>query len=151
MAYDAAGDRILLLTKRDHPPRLYGIPLDLAQWKHEVEAKFLGEVPGFRPPTRADILRSLRRGQWVSQPTGMDISPDGRLAAVITYRSLYLFRRDDTESWPDAMQRRPVEVVGPPGLHDEGVGFSPDGRSVFVVSEGRGSRIYRLDLPPGGL
>ena len=150
MAYDPAGDRILLLSKRDRPPRLYGIPLDLALWQHEVEAEFLGTVPGFRPPTRADMLRSLSRGQWVSQPTGMDISPDGHLAAVITYRSLYLFRRDDAESWPEALQRAPQEIIGPPGLHDEGVAFSPDGRSVIVVSEGRPAPIFRLDLPHEG-
>jgi hypothetical protein len=147
MAYDPASRTILLLTKRDKPPRLYGVPLDLALWQSEVEAEFLAEVPGFRPPTRSDILRSFGRGQWVSQPTGMDISPDGRLAAVITYRSLYVFRRNDGESWPEAMQRPPVEYIGPPGLHDEAVGFSPDGRSLFVASEGRPSPLYRLDLP----
>ena len=148
MTYDPVSGMILLLTKRDEPPRLYGIPLDLALWQHEVEAEFLAEVPGFRPPTKADIMRSIGRGQWVSQPTGMDISPDGRLAAVITYRSLYLFRREDGESWPEAMQRQPTEIVGPPGLHDEAVSFSADGRSVFVASEGRPSPLFRLDLPP---
>ena len=147
MAYDPVSHMILLLSKRDQPPRLYGVPLDLALWQSEVEAEFLAEVPGFRPPTRSDILRSFGRGQWVSQPTGMDISPDGRLAAVITYRSLYVFRREGDESWPDAMQRPPQEFVGPPGLHDEAVGFSADGRSLFVFSERRPSPFYRLDLP----
>jgi hypothetical protein len=148
MAYDPVSGMILLLSKRDKPPRLYGVPLDLALWQAEVEAEFLAEVPGFRPPTRSDILRSIGRGQWVSQPTGMDISADGSMAAVITNRSLYLFRRHDGESWPEAMQRQPEEIVGPPGLHDEGVGFSADGRSLIVVTEGRPSPIYRLDLPP---
>jgi hypothetical protein len=148
MAYDPVSRMILLLSKRDEPPRLYGVPLDLALWQSEVEAEFLAEVPGFRPPTRSDILRSVGRGQWVSQPTGMDISPDGRLAAVITYRSLYVFRRQDGESWPEAMQRPPQEFIGPPGLHDEAVGFSADGRSLIVASEGRPAPFYRLDLPP---
>jgi len=147
MAYDAAGGRLLLLSKRDQPPRLYGLPLDLALWQHEMQAEFLGEVPGFRPPTRSDILKHPRRGLWVSQPTGMDISPDGRLAAVLTYRSLYLFRREGTESWPEAFQRQPVEFVGPPGTHDEAVSFSLDGRSIYVTTEGRPAPLYRLDLP----
>ena len=81
----------------------------------------------------------------------MDISPDGRLAAVITYRSLYLFPREDGESWPEALQRQPVEIIGPPGFHDEAVGFSSDGRSVIVASEGRPSPLFRLDIPPEGL
>jgi len=147
MAYDAAGGRLLLLSKRDQPPRLYGLPLDLALWQHEMVAEFLGEVPGFRPPTRGDILRNPGRGLWVSQPTGMDISPDGRLAAVLTYRSLYLFRRGEAEGWVDALQGQPVEYVGPPGTHDEAVCFSLDGRSIYVTTEGRPAPLYRLDLP----
>ena len=96
---------------------------------------------------RQDILKNPGRGLWVSQPTGMDISPDGRRAAVITYRSLYLFERTENERWPEAFQRAPLEIVGPPGAHDEAVGFSLDGRSVYVASEGVHSTLYRLDLP----
>lgn len=147
MAYDPVSDQILFLSKRDKPPRLYGVPLDLALWQQELEAEFLSEVPEFRPPTRQDILRNPRRGLWVSQPTGMDISPDGRMAAVLTYRSLYLFQREAAESWPEAFQRQPTEVPGPPGTHDEAVGFSLDGRSVYVTTERRPAPLYRLDLP----
>jgi hypothetical protein len=147
MAYDPDSGRILLLSKRDQPPRLYALPLDLALWQHELEAEFLGEVPGFRPPTRRDILRNPRRGLWVSQPTGMDISPDGRMAAVITYRSLYLFRREASESWAEAFGKTPEEFIGPPGNHDEAVGFSRDGRAVFVTTERRPAPVFRLYLP----
>jgi len=151
LAYDPVEERLLLLSKRDQPPRLYGLPLDLALWQHEMEAEFLGEVPGFRPPDRTDILKNPGRGLWVSQPTGMDISPDGRLAAVITYRSLYLFRREGTESWVEALARRPVEFIGPPGTHEEAVCFSLDGRSVYVATEGRPAPLHRLDLPADAL
>ena len=149
LAYDPAMERLLLLSKRDQPPRLYGLPLDLALWQHEMEAEFLGEVPGFRPPDQMDILKNPGRGLWVSQPTGMDISPDGSVAAVITYRSLYLFQRDGTEPWEEALRRQPVEVIGPPGSHEEAVGFSLDGRSVYVTTERRPAPLYRLDLPAG--
>jgi hypothetical protein len=147
MAYDPVGVRLLLLSKRDQPPRLYGLPLDLALWQHEMQAEFLGEVAGFRPPTRMDLLKNPGRGLWVSQPTGMDISPDGRLAAVLTYRSLYLFRREGTESWEEAFQRQPIEFIGPPGSYDEAVSFSLDGRAVYVTTERRPAPLYRLDLP----
>ena len=145
MAYDPASDMILFLSKRDKPPRLYGIPMDLALWEDELEAVFLGEVPGFRPPTRFDILGSPKRGLWVSQPTGMDISEDGRTAAVITYRSLYVFERRADETWPEAFQREPVEYPGPPGLHDEAVGFSHEQQSIYVTTERRPAPLYRLD------
>jgi len=147
LAYDADRGGLLILTKRDQPPRLYGVPLDLALWQQDLEAEFLGEVPGLRPPTRTDILRNPGRGLWVSQPTGMDISPDGRRAAVITYRSLYLFERAAGESWAAALGRSPREIVGPPGTHDEAVAFSADGRAVFVAAEGYPTPLWRIDLP----
>lgn len=147
VAYDSSSDRILFLSKRDVPPRLYAVRLEDALAKKELEAEFLAEVPGFRPPTKQDILTSAKRGMWVSQPTGMDISPDGRMAAVITYRSLYLFERMNEESWAEAFQRPPLEVVGPPGTHDEAVAFSADGKTIFVTTERRPAPIYRLELP----
>jgi len=145
VAYDSSSDMILFLTKRDKPPRLYGIPLDLALWKDEAEAQFLAEVSGFRPPTRGEIARNPARGLWISQPTGMDISADGRTAAVITYRSLYLFHREEGETWGEAFQRAPVEYVGPPGYRDEAVALGQDSDTVFVTTERRPAPIYRLD------
>ena len=146
MAYDPASDMILFLSKRDKPPRLYGVPMDLALKEEALVATFLGEVPGFRPPTRMDMLKSHKRGLWVSQPTGMDISDDGRTAAVITYRSLYVFERHDNETWVEAFQRDPVEYLGPPGLHDEAVGFGHDQQSIYVTTERRPAPLYRLDF-----
>lgn len=145
VSYDPVSDMILFLSKRDVPPRLYGIPMDLARWEDKLEARFLGEVPGFRPPTRSDIIRNPKRGLWVSQPTGMDISADGRTAAVITYRSLYVFRREENESWIEAFQRPPVEVPGPPGLHDEAVGFNNDGEYIYITTERRPAPLYRIE------
>lgn len=146
VAYDPSSRSILLLSKRDIPPRLYSVPLDRALAEKELVADFLAEVPGFRPPTKQDILTHPKRGLWVSQPTGMDISPDGRLAAVLTYRSLYLFQREEGETWAEAFQRTPEEIVGPPGTHDEAVAFSTDGKTIYVTTERRPAPIYRLDL-----
>ena len=147
IAFDAASGMILLLSKRDNPPRLYGIALERALAETEVEAEFLAELPGFRAPTQQDLLRTPRRGMWVSTPTGMDISADGRLAAVLTYRSLYVFKRASDESWAEAFQREPTEYIGPPGVHDEAVTFSHDQKSIYVTTERRPAPLYRLDLP----
>jgi hypothetical protein len=124
VAYDAASGQILFMSKRDKPPRLYGVSAERAMREDEMTLAFLGEVPGFRPPTPMDLLREPERGDWVSQPTGMDISADGRSAAVITYRSLYLFSRDGEESWAQAFRNNPIEFLGPPGSYEEAVGFS---------------------------
>lgn len=146
LAYDPESRSLLLLSKRDTPPRLYGVPLERALSETKLVAEYLAEVPGFRPPGRLDLLTNPKRGFWVSQPTGMDISADGRMAAVITYRSLYLFRRAEGRSWAEAFQGEPEEFVGPPGTHDEAVSFSLDGNSVYVTTERRPAPIHRLDL-----
>lgn len=145
VAYDASGKDILLLSKRNQPPRLYRLPLEQALVEEELEAEFLAEVPTLRPPTHQDLLLS-KRGRWVSQPTALDISPGGNTAALLTYRSLYIYRRNPGESWADAFQKQPEEFLGPPGSHDEAVGFSLDGKSVYITTERRPAPIYRLDL-----
>ena len=146
IAYDPASNMILFLTKRDQPPRLYGLPVEEALQAGKAELRYLGDVPGFRPPTMADILSSKKRGPFISQPTGMDISSDGRRAAVITYRSLYLFERAEDESWADAFQKAPLEYIGPPGLHDEAVTFEFNGVDVYVSTERRPTPVYKLEL-----
>lgn len=148
VAYDASGGNILLLSKRDRTPRLYRVPIEEALTEEELEAEFVAEVPTLRPPTSQDLLASPKRGQWVSQPTALDISPDGRIAAVLTYRSLYIFRRNEGQSWAEAFQTEPDEFLGPPGTHDEAAGFSLDGKSVYVTTERRPAPVYRLDLEP---
>ena len=151
IAWDPHSDMILFLSKRDVPPRLYGVPRVLALVETELEAEFLGEIAPLPPPTRSDILGHPKRGLWVSQPTGMDISADGRLAAVITYRSLYVYERRGQEPWLEAMQRAPAEFRGPPGLHDEAVAFSHDQQSIYVASERRPAPLHRLGLDEAAL
>jgi hypothetical protein len=75
----------------------------------------------------------------------MDISTDGRTAAVLTYRSLYIFWREDNETWIEAFQRHPEEFEGPPGYYDEAVTFGHEPGSVFVTTERRPAPISRLD------
>ena len=145
-AFEPVDQRILLVTKRDIPPRIYGIRLDLALSAADAELEFLGETARLRPPTPVDLIREPSRGAWISQPTGMDISPDGRIAAVITNRSLYLFRRETGETWRDALARTPLEIEGPPGYHEEAVSFSRDGERVMVLSETLPAPVYQLDV-----
>ncbi len=148
MAFDASSGQILLMSKRDRPPRLYGIDAQIALREKRSALKFLGEAPGFRPPTRSDMNRLGRDGASVSQPTGMDINDDGTLAAVITYRSLYLFARTADQSWADAFGNTPREFLGPASRHEEAVAFAPAGDAVMITSEGYPAPIYQTSLPP---
>jgi len=146
MSYDPVYNQILLLSKRDKPARLYAIDLETALSEHEAELKFLGTVSPYRPPTTADRAKWGGRTDWISQPTGLDISPDGSEAVVITYRSLYRYHRKEGEDWLTAMQRKPEEVVGPPAKQNEAIAYSLDGKSIFVVTEKHPAPVYRFQF-----
>jgi len=147
MAYDASSGKILLLTKRDKPPRLYAVDAGQATEQARLELEFLGVAPMFRPPTRADMRRMGADGAWISQPTGMDINAAGTLAAVITYRSLYLFERQTGKTWAEAFLRPPREFLGPASADEEAIAFSEDMSALFITTEGRLAPIYHVLLP----
>ena len=146
MAFDPRGQRLLFLSKRDKPPRLYALGLEDVWTVSDATLKYLGPVNVFRPPEMADFARFGHSGSLVSQPTGMDISSDGTQAAVITFRSLYLFKIGDHGDWLSALLAKPVEIIGPPGGREEAISFTADGRAIYVTTEGRPAPLYRFRL-----
>jgi hypothetical protein len=146
MAYDPVGKRILLLSKRDKPPRLYAVDLEIALTQESAELEFLGATSVLRPPTIRDRAHWGGRADFISQPTGFDISADGSEAVVITYRSLYRYHRRDDEDWLSAMQRKPEEVVGPPAVQNEAITYTVDGKAIYVTTEKRPSPVFRVEF-----
>ena len=150
MAYDPVGKQILLLSKRDKPPRLYAIDLETALTREQAELKFLGTTSALRPPSPRDRSHWGGRVDWISQPTGFDISADGTEAVVITYRSLYRYRREQDEDWLSALQRQPAEVVGPPAVQNEAIAYSIDGKAIYVTTEKIPAPVYRVEFMDDG-
>jgi hypothetical protein len=133
VAVDAQQGKILLLSKRTQPPVLYELPLK-PEKKGTVMAKKLG--PARMPAAKGSALLSLG-----GQPTAMDISADGSMAAVLTYIGVDVFDRQNDESWTEAFAREP-RVLTPHGLQQaEGVAFSKGGKSLHVISEGKSTPI----------
>jgi hypothetical protein len=80
---------------------------------------------------------------FANQPTGLDISSCNRMAAIVTYYGVFLFRRVEKDTWADAFGKNP-EHLGAHGLQQaEAVAFSRDGKSIFAVSEKANSPIAR--------
>ena len=145
IAYDTHSGLIYLMSKRDVPARLYSISLRDALEKEDAVLSFETEVSRFRPPAAEDFRRFGRsEGKWVSQPTGMDINPEGTQAAIITIRSIYLFERLENESWPEAFVRKPVEFIGPSHRQEEAIAYAADGESIIVTAEGTRSPVFRF-------
>lgn len=146
MAYDPVGKQILLLTKRDKPARLYSVDLETALTQAHAELKFVGNIAKLRPPTSTDRFHWGGRTDYISQPTGFDISADGTEAVIITYRSLYRFRRDPGEDWLSALQKEPEEVVGPPSPQNEAISYSVDGKAIYVTTEKQPAPVFRFEF-----
>ncbi len=144
ITWDPIRNRLLILTKRDNPPRLYAVDGEVALAEREAELIFLGDVESLRPPEPADRLAFGDRVDWVSQPTGLDISPDGRRAALITYRSLYLFDVPASGDWADGLNTEPLEILGPGRINEESVGFKADGSGLWVSTEGDNPPLFEF-------
>jgi hypothetical protein len=126
------------------------VDLETALTQETAELEFLGTTSSLRPPTSRDQRKWFGKTDWISQPTGFDISADGSEAVVITYRSLYRFRRLENEDWLSALQRKPEEVVGPPAVQNEAVSFSIDGKQIYVTTEKRPAPLYRFEFRDKG-
>lgn len=141
VAVDTAENRILLLSKRTDPPVIYQVPLRPAKGS-EVVAKPIGTT-SVKPP------RGFPIHPYGSQPTGLAISPDGSMAAVATYLSVFVFPRAKGESWPEAFAK-PATILAPHALPQaEAITFSADGRSIIVASEGARTPLVFYQIQPG--
>jgi hypothetical protein len=151
IAIDAAEQRVLLISKRTEPPGLYSLPLlpsDVDAAPKDADgrlvARRIGDVPGIPPPTKEDVKFARFLGRYLTMPTALDISPDGRFAVVLSYREAYLFTRAAGETWPEAFARPPDRIPTPGMSQAEAIAFARDGRTLYVTSEGQHAPLFRL-------
>jgi hypothetical protein len=135
VAVDAVAKKILLLSKRTDPPELHELPLLPTKENGTLVTRKIGTS---RVAAPIDSMIPFR-----NQPTAMDISADGSLAAVLTYYGVFVFPKKPGEEWSEAMARKPV-TFDPHGLAQaESIAVSEDNNTIFVISEGRKSPIVR--------
>ena len=140
IAWDPIQNRLLILSKRDKPARLYALDGDVALNEREATLVFLGEVTTLREPTLSDQAIFGKRTAWISQPTALSISPDGQRAAVLTYRSVYLYDLPTNGDWSTGLESEPLEIIGPARITEEAIVFKADGSGLWISAEG--------DAPP---
>ena len=140
VAVDEGTGKIIFLSKRTKRPEVYELPLRAPKKTGIQVAKPIGRLETKAP--------RMVIAPYHSQPTGLDLSADGSLAAVVTYYGVFLFPRQPQESWTDAFARDAVKL-GPHHLRQaESVAFSRDVASIFVVSEGLRSPIVKFLKTP---
>lgn len=149
IAVDAARGLVLLASKRRQPSELYSLPLAPAA-TDPVTAVQLGRLrmpPGLGPV--GGTASGNGRAPLGSQVTALDLSPDGRRLAVMTYRHLLVYERAGRD-WARAVSAPPSERRLPWLPQAEAMGWDRDGRHVFVTGEFVPAPLYRVDVdaPP---
>lgn len=140
VAVDPASEKILLISKRTNPPAVYELPLRPEKAGGIHVAKRIGAIRVERPLESPMV-------PYGNQPTGLSISPDGSLAAVLTYYGVFLFQHSKGETWKKTFSRKP-EILAPHRQKQaEAIAFSRDGKTIFVLSEGTSPPIvaYRAE------
>lgn len=135
VAVDPAARTVFLLSKREYPARLYQLPLQPAAADKPLTARFVGEVRHVPQPNEIQMKIKAPQFAYRGSVTGMDFSPDGRLAAVLSYGDVLLFPRAADEPWAAALARKPVELRGHQLPQAEAICFVRDGHSLLVCSE----------------
>ena len=77
--------------------------------------------------------------------TAMDISPDGLRAIVLTYGDAVEFVRGPEETWAQGFSRSPRLIRMPERAQGESVCYGPDGKTIYLTSEGNPSPL--LEVP----
>lgn len=145
VAVDAAAREILVLTKRDVPARLYALPLR-PDTDERINARLLVDVDSLPQPSRQDIDRAPATDNWYWQPTGMDLSPDGRRLVVLTYGGIYLYERAAGSGWAEALRQAPRVISATGNREAESVTFDRTGSAIYITLEQRHAPLYRLEL-----
>lgn len=129
VAVDAEEEKIILITKRTDPPEVHQLPLRAPKKRGIQVTRKIGTTSV--KPTAATLI------PFSDQPTGLDLSPDGSLAAVVTYHGVFLFPRNAGESWAAAFSRNPEPLKPHRLVQAEAIAISNDLSRIHVLSEGR--------------
>jgi hypothetical protein len=146
---DAAAGKVLLISKKRHPPELFEVPLRPPA-DATVVARRIGTLAGV-PRADARSLRDRpRAARLVGQITSADLSRDGQSLAVLTYQDVLFYARKPGESWAQAVVRKPRIKPLPPLLPQaEALAWAASGTGLYATGEFRPAPIFYLD-PTGG-
>jgi hypothetical protein len=149
VAVDAVAGQVLLVSKKRVPPELLAVPLKPAPSGEPVVAQLLGVFDGIAQPSAQDLKENPVYGRYRSQVSGADLSPNGRVLALLNYHSVHLYVRRPGQSWAEALKAGKPDVLALPWLPQaEGIAFSTDGSSLLVGGEQVPSPLFRFRVVP---
>lgn len=111
-----SGD-LFIVSKRDKKNTVFCLKSD-DFGKKEVVATAVGKLP-------------------FTSATAADISQDGSKILIKNYFKIYYWDRKQGETVADALSRSPKELPYVPEPQGEAIGFQPDGKAYYTISEKR--------------
>ena len=147
-AVDPVAGQVLLVTKKRVPAELFQVPLDPRPDGSPAVAERLGVLPHIEQPDARDLELNPLYGRYRAQVTAADLSPNGRVLAVLNYRAIYFYVREPGGDWATALSPdRPRQRLWLPWMPQaEGLAFGADGREIVVGSEQLPSPFVRYRL-----
>lgn len=144
IAVDERSGRILILSKREWPPKLYTLPLepvgDVQIARPVAELRAIAPPPEGAEVERQPFLRSA------NQPTAITLDCGRDQLWVLTYTRIYRFdRRDDEWARLDG-RRAEVTILNPPLPQAESMSFDRRCRYLYVGSEKPPAPLLRYRL-----
>ncbi|MBD3647310.1 MAG: hypothetical protein HUJ31_07665, partial [Pseudomonadales bacterium] len=150
VAVDEKEGAVYIITKRTIPAEVYRVPLEILPDDSLVvmTASRVAVLDNIPQPNQQDLWEDPDYGAYRSMPTALDMKHD--VAAVITYKDAYIYRRGRRQTWPEAFARLPERVALPPVNAREAGLLTGNGKYLYVTSEREDGRsavgIYRVEL-----
>jgi len=136
LAIDPTDKTILMVSKeRSATCHAYALP-----WPKDD-----GRANPNEAPKRAAVARLIATLE-LRQATGMDVSPDGRRAVVVTYGHAFEYVRGEKEDWAKAFGRPPREIACPVRFQGESICYGPDGKTLYLSSELRPTPLFEIPV-----
>ncbi|MDN3585057.1 hypothetical protein QWY86_00110 [Pedobacter aquatilis] len=130
---DPISKELIIVSKRQDTVGIYSASLNFKN-KDTVTMKKQGSL--FLPG----------RGLFKYVVSG-DISRDGRQIILKTYTAVYYWLRNGKESIAQTLKGKPTILPYKMEPQGEAIGFTPDGKAYYCISEGKNAVIYRYDIP----
>jgi len=124
---------LYIVTKRSKTVSVYTAPLNFTANDTVTLTK------------RNDLhFRGLQPFKWI---VSGDISKDGTQVLLKSYSRVYYWKRNANEPIWQTMQRKPQQPPYEQERLGEAIGFAPNGKSYYTVSEGVKQPIYHYGVP----
>lgn len=145
-AVDPVAGEVLLVSKKRVPAELFRVPL--RPGPDPVVAERLGTLPGIEQPNAQTLMDNPVYGRYRAQVTAADLSPNGRVLAVLNYQSVHFLVRPRGGDWRQVLDRggKMPHLLMPWLPQAEALAFGPERAEIVIGSEQLPSPFLRYRL-----